>query len=110
MRMFRSIIGALFAALYAAAFAFAYWDYMQKAGGWLADIWLVLIALPFTLTMRFLSAEGAYPFTGADTGKVTLAALFCCALAWIAGAVLEKIIRVAFGGIRRAIRGRANRS
>jgi hypothetical protein len=109
MRMFRSIIGALFGALYAAAFAFAYWDYMQKAGGWFADVWLVLIALPFTLTMRFL-AGGVYRFTGADTGKVLLAALFCCALAWIVGAVLERIIRVAFSGIRRAVRGRAKGS
>jgi hypothetical protein len=109
MRMFKSIIGALLASLYALAFAAAYVDYLNKTGGWFADLWLVLIALPFTLTMRFL-AGGVYGFTGADTGKVALAALFCCALAWIVGAVLEKIIRVAFGAIRRAVRGRASGS
>jgi hypothetical protein len=92
----------IFAALYGVAFIAAYIDYLGKSGQWLADIFLVLIALPFTLTMRIF-AGGSFDFGGADTGKVVAAALFCCALAWLCGAGLEAIVR----GITRALRGTA---
>ena len=98
----RSITGAVFAALYAAAFVAAYIDYLGKAGQWLADILLVLIALPFTFFMRFVTG-GEFDFGGADTVRVIAAALFCCALAWLIGAALEALAR----RIARAIRGAA---
>jgi hypothetical protein len=101
-RLARSITGMVFAALYAAAFVAAYIDYRGNAGAWLADLALVLIALPFTATMNVLSG-GAFDFGGADTGKVIAAALFCCALAWLCGAALEALVRAAV----RALRARA---
>ena len=100
MRFLRSITGAIFAALNAAAFVAAYVDYLNKSGQWLADILLVLVAMPFVLTMRALSG-GAFDFGGADTAMVFVAALFCCALAWLCGAALEAIVRSVFRAARR---------
>ncbi|MGD0183738.1 MAG: hypothetical protein ABSC25_00630 [Roseiarcus sp.] len=91
----RSAIGAIFAALYAAAFGAAYLDYLGKAGQWLADIWLVLVALPFTIAMRWL-AGGSFDFSGDATAKVIAAAAFCCALAYLAGALVEAVLRAVF--------------
>jgi hypothetical protein len=90
-----STTGAALAALYAAAFVAAYVDFRGKAGQWLADIWLVLIALPFTATMRWL-AGGSYDFSGDATARVIAAAVFCCALAYAIGALLETAVRALF--------------
>jgi hypothetical protein len=95
MKAMRSAIGAIFAALYAAAFGAAYLDYLGKAGQWLADIWLVLVALPFTIAMRWL-AGGSFDFSGDATAKVIAAAAFCCALAYLAGALVEAVLRAVF--------------
>jgi len=95
MRALKSAIGAIFAVLYAAAFGAAYLDYLGNTGQWLADIWLVLISLPFTAAMRWL-AGGSYDFSGDATARVIAAAAFCCALAYCAGAVLEAVVRAIF--------------
>jgi hypothetical protein len=95
MKAMKSAIGAIFASLYAAAFGAAYFDYLGKAGQWFADVWLVLIALPFTIAMRWL-AGGSYDFSGDATTKVAAAAAFCCALAYCAGALIEAVIRAVF--------------
>jgi hypothetical protein len=52
--------------------------------------------------MRFLSG-GSYDMTGDDSLKLAAAALFCCALAWAIGALLEGIARAIF----RLARGRS---
>ena len=95
MRAMKSATGGVFAALYAAAFGAAYLDYLGKAGQWLADIWLVLVALPFTIAMRWL-AGGSFDFSGDATAKVIAAAAFCCALAYLAGALVEAVLRAVF--------------
>jgi len=101
MKRFRSWTGALFALLYAAPIAYAYVDYRRHAGTWLADLMLAIVVLPFTLTMRWLSG-GDFDFAGDMTARVVAAALFCCALAYLLGLVLEMIVRA----IVRAIVGR----
>jgi hypothetical protein len=101
MRVLKSITGALFAALYGIAFIAAYIDYRANIGQWLADLGLILVAMPFVLTMRFLSG-GAFNMTGEDTLTLLAAALFCCALAWLVGALLEWLARALF----RLARGR----
>ncbi len=101
MRPLRSIAGAVFAALYATAFVAAYVDYRGHVGEWFADLGLILLALPFVLTMRVL-AGGSFDMTGEDRLKLLAAALFCCALAWLVGSALEWIARAIF----RMARGR----
>jgi hypothetical protein len=101
MKALRSITGAAFAALYAIAFVAAYVDYLHRIGQWFADTGLIFVALPFVLTMRFLSG-GSYDFSGDDNPKLAAAVIFCCALAWIFGALLEWLVRTAF----RQLRGR----
>jgi hypothetical protein len=100
MRALKSITGAVFAALYAIAFVAVYVDYRNHIGQWLADLGLILIALPFVLTMRFLSG-GSYDMSGDDTLKLVAAAVFCCALAFVAGAALEWLVRAAVRRLRR---------
>lgn len=103
MRPLKSIFGALLAALYAMAFVYAYVDYRNHVGQWFADTGLILVALPFVLTMRFFSG-GSFDMTGEDSLKLAAAALFCCALAWVIGSALEWAARAIF---RRA-RGRSS--
>jgi hypothetical protein len=100
MRPLKSITGAVLAALYATALVAAYVDYRSHAGEWFADLGLIVLALPFVLTMRLL-AGGSFDMTGEDRLKLLAAALFCCALAWVIGSALEwvarTIIRLAHG-------------
>src|ERR1700727_2679948 len=85
--------GAVFAAVYALAFVALYVDYARRSGTWFADLPLSLAALPFTLVMRTLSG-GSFDFGGAMTGRVVAAGLFGSALAYIAGLILETIVRL----------------
>jgi hypothetical protein len=102
MKPLKSIVGVILAALYAIAFIVAYVDYRNHVGQWFADTGLIFVALPFVLTMRFLSG-GSFDMSGDDTLKLLAAALFCCALAWAIGSALEWIARA----IYRLARGRA---
>ena len=92
LRALKSVTGAAFAALYAAAFVAAYVDYVGKAGQWFADVWLVLIALPFTTVMLTLNG-GSFDFSGDATARVVAGAAFCSALAYVAGALIEAVFR-----------------
>lgn len=92
LRALKSVTGAAFAALYAAAFVAAYVDYVGKAGQWFADVWLVLIALPFTTVMLTLNG-GSFDFSGDATARVVAGAAFCSALAYVAGALIEAVVR-----------------
>jgi len=91
MRVARSYLGVGLAVLYAAAFAVAYWLYAQEAGQFMADIWLSLAAIPYILTTRTLT--GSSDFAADSIGEVLAAAAFCCALAYVAGALVEALLR-----------------
>jgi len=91
-----SLLGAALALLYAAAFVAAYVGYLGKAGEWLADLPLLLLAIPFTFTLDVLT-QGAFSLTGDETFKVLGAALFCCALAYGVGAAAEFLVRKLLG-------------
>jgi hypothetical protein len=104
MRPLKSITGAVFAALYAIAFVVAYVDYWRHADQWFADTGLIFVALPFVLTMRFLSG-GSFNMTGEDSYKLVAAALFCCALVWAIGSALGWIAWIVFRRARRQISG-----
>lgn len=95
-----SLTGPVFAALYAVVFAAAYADYRHHVGEWFADLGVVLLVLPFSLTMRFLGG-GPFGLTGADTLPLFAGALFCCALAWAAGFILERLGLALFRLARR---------
>ena len=92
MRRLWSWTGFVLGALYALVFAALYVDYLRRAGTWFADLPLVLAALPFTLVMRALNG-GSYEFAGDMTPRVAAAALFCSALAYVAGSILETLVR-----------------
>jgi hypothetical protein len=97
--------GLVLAALTALAFVALYLEYLRRAGTWFADLPLVLAALPFTLVMRAMNG-GSYDFAGDMTGRVVAAAAFCSALAYVAGWVVETIVRGAISAVRRGV-GRA---
>src|SRR5271163_3169594 len=92
MKRLRSWTGVVFAALYALTFLALYVKYLMRAGTWFADLPLALAALPFTLAIRALNG-GSFAFGGDMTGRVIAAGLFGSALAYIAGLILEKVIR-----------------
>ena len=92
MRGLKSWTGAVFASIYALAFVALYVDYLRRSGTWFADLPLSLAALPFTLVMRRLSG-GSFDFGGSMTGRVIAAGLFGSALAYIAGLIVETIVR-----------------
>ena len=99
MRAARSYLGAGLAVLYAAAFAVAYWLYAQEAGQFMADIWLSLAAIPYILTTRALT--GSSDFAADSIGEVLVAAAFCSALAYFAGALIEFLLRGAWRLVMR---------
>jgi hypothetical protein len=94
----KSTTGAAFAALYAVAFAAAYVVYLQNAGQFLADAPIMFVALPYTLTI--LKVFGSVDLSGDNLRQVLAATLFCAALAYAIGAVVEAIARAAFRRLR----------
>ncbi|MGC2787720.1 MAG: hypothetical protein WA397_28590 [Roseiarcus sp.] len=99
----KSWTGAGFAAVYALAFVALYVDYVRRSGTWFADLPLSLIALPFTLVMRTLNG-GSFDFGGDMTGRVIAGGLFGSALAYVAGLIVETIVRFV---VRLALHSRA---
>jgi hypothetical protein len=92
MKRLWSWTGAVFAAVYALAFIALYVDYVRRSDAWFADLPLSLAALPFTLVMRALNG-GSFAFGGSMTGRVIAAAIFCSALAYCAGLLVETVVR-----------------
>jgi asparagine N-glycosylation enzyme membrane subunit Stt3 len=92
MKRLWSWTGAVFAVVHAAAFAALYIDYARRSGTWFADLPLSLAALPFTLVMRALNG-GAFAFGGDMTERVIAAGVFGSALAYVAGWIVETVIR-----------------
>jgi hypothetical protein len=103
MRRLKSWTGAVLAALYALAFLALYLDYVRRSGTWFADLPLSMAALPFTLVMRRLNG-GSFDFGGEMTGRVIAAGLFGAALAYLAGLIVETIVRAL---ARLALKSRA---
>ena len=99
----RSWTGFVLAALYGLVFVALYANYLRRAGTWFADLPLVLAALPYTLLMRALNG-GSYDFGGDMTVRVIVVALFCCALAYAIGYVVETTLRTFVRFVNRAFR------
>ena len=93
MKRLWSWTGAAFAAVHVLAFTAIYVDYFRRSGTWFADLQLSLASLPFTLVMRALSG-GSFDFGGAMTGRVIAAGLFGSALAYLAGLIVEMVVRL----------------
>ena len=93
MKRLWSWTGAVFASIHALAFVALYVDYVRRSGNWFADLPLSLAALPFTLVMRRLNG-GSFDFGGSMTGRVIAAGLFGSALAYLAGLIIEAIVRL----------------
>ena len=99
MRRLKSALGLTLALLYLAAFAYAYHDYLGRAGHWFADAGLLALALPYTLTIR--AAFGSADLSGDNIPALAAAAAFCAALAYVAGAIVEAAARALIGALRR---------
>jgi hypothetical protein len=97
----KSWTGAGLAAIYFLVFAGAYFAYLQRAGQFLADLPVVLVAMPYLLVARAVTS-GEYSFSGEMTGHVISATVFCCLLAYVGGWIVETVLR----GLYRLARGR----
>jgi hypothetical protein len=103
MKRLWSWTGVVLASVYGLAFVALYVDYARRSEAWFADLPLSLAALPFTLVMRRLSG-GSFDFGGSMTGRVIAAGLFGSALAYVAGLIMETLVRLV---VRLALGSRA---
>ena len=94
MRALRSWLGLALALAYALAFVGAYAVYARAGGQWPEAETLFLVALPYTLAMVKLA--GTVDFSGESVASVMKGAIFCCALAYVAGALAEFALRLGF--------------
>ncbi|THD43696.1 MAG: hypothetical protein E7774_12290 [Bradyrhizobium sp.] len=99
MRAARSILGVTLAGIYALAFVAAYWIYARSPDDFFAGVWLSFAAVPYILSVY--SLYGVSNFAADSLGQVFAAAAFCCALAFVAGALIEASLRALFRLIKR---------
>ena len=100
----KSILGLFAALCAAAAFAVAYALSVRPGATWLDGQWLFAVALPFNWTMLRLTGESNF---SPDAPRQLAAALaFDFALAYLAGALIEALLRGAWRMLRR-IKSRA---
>ena len=93
MKLPRSTTGAAFAGVYLVAYAAAYFDYRQQQGTWMADIWLAILAVPYTLAGRLLTGNASFQFEAREPFDLVVAGLACAALAYTVGAGIAAAIR-----------------
>jgi hypothetical protein len=91
----KSWTGAALAAIYALIFAGAYFAYWRRAGQFLADLPVTAAALPYLYVTRALTS-GEYSFSADRTAHVIAAAVFGCALLYVAGWLVESVFRALF--------------
>ena len=89
----KSLLGLFVAACAALAFAFAFGVAERPGAEWLDGQWLFLAALPYNWTM--LHAAGRSDFSPDAPVQIAAAWLFDVGLAYVAGAVIEAVIRAA---------------
>ena len=97
----KSWTGSALAAVYLLVFAGAYVTYVQRTGQFLADLPVVIVAMPYLFFARAVTS-GEYSFSGDMTGHVISAAVFCALLAYICGWILESLLV----GLYQLARGR----
>ena len=85
MKLPRATTGLVFAAIYLVAYAAAYLDYRQHRGAWMADLWLAILAVPFTLVGRLLSGDSTFQFEAREPFSLLVAA-FLLDVAYALGA------------------------
>jgi hypothetical protein len=89
----KSYLGFALALLVAAGFGLAYWLAVRPGAGWLDGQWLYLAALPYTWT--WLHLAGAVDFSPDAPTQVAAGLGFDAALAYLVGAILGRIGRLA---------------
>jgi hypothetical protein len=95
----KSLLGLVLALCAAFAFVVAYGLSVRPGASWLDGQWLFLVALPYNWTM--LRVAGESNFSPDAPSQLTVAFLFDVALAYLAGALVETILRRAWRLLRR---------
>ena len=93
MKLPRSTTGIAFAAVYFLAYAAAYLDYRRQQGTWMADIWLAILAVPYTLAGRALTGNTSFQFEAREPFDLVVAGLTCAVLVYALGTVIAAVIR-----------------
>jgi len=87
----RSILGFLAALCAAAGFGLAYYWAVRPGASWLDGEWVFLAAAPYNKTM--LALTGASNFSPDAPAEIAGAAMFDIVLAFLAGALLQAVLR-----------------
>jgi len=93
MKLPRSTTGIAFAVVYFVAYAAAFLDYQRHQGTWMADIWLAILAVPYTLAGRVLTGNTSFQFEGREPFDLVVAGLACAGLAYALGAGIAAGVR-----------------
>lgn len=95
----KSILGLVAALSAAAAFAAAYGVSVRPGATWIDAQWLFLAALPYNWTVLRLAGESN--FSPDSPAQIAAALLFDAALAYLAGALVEALLRFVWRLLRR---------
>jgi hypothetical protein len=87
----KSILGLILALAAAAAFFFACWWSYRPGASWLDAQWLFLAALPYNWTSLHIAGESS--FSPDVPAQMAAALAFDVALAYVAGALVEALLR-----------------
>jgi hypothetical protein len=100
-----SATGVVLGIVYLLVAAAAWWEYQQHPNGFLADILIVLMTMPFTFVLWFATAGSVWLETSGTQPQVMLVAIVVCvALAYLLGALIGIGAQWAF----RRLRSRKN--
>jgi hypothetical protein len=106
MTLPRSTTGIAFAAVYLLVYAAAYLDYRRQQGTWMADIWLAILAVPYTLAGRLLTGNTSFQFEAREWFDLLVAGLMCAGLAYALGAAIGAAIRWLARALKRGTQAR----
>jgi hypothetical protein len=87
----KSILGIVIALCAAGAFGVAYWLSARPGASWLDGQWLFLVALPYNWASLHL--VGNANFSPDDAASVAAAFVFNVVGAFLAGALVEALVR-----------------
>jgi hypothetical protein len=87
----KSILGLILALAAAAGFFVACWWSFRPGASWLDAQWLFLAALPYNWTLLHIAGES--DFSPSSPAQMAAALLFNVTLAYLAGALVEALLR-----------------
>ena len=88
-----SVVGWILTTGYLIIFAAAYRDYLEHPVGWMADLGLNALAIPYILVGRVVTLDATFSVHGPQPWSLIPAVLFCASLVYGCGWLMERLAR-----------------